>query len=62
MDLDETWQEWSLGQAGQINIAVFAFGCQQAELFGAKARNLGVFAISKGFWWYKDVLEILTGP
>ena len=48
-DLDETWQEWSFGQAGEIDTSAFPFGHQGAELLSAKGEKMGVLAVFGDF-------------
>ena len=48
-DLDETWYEWSLGQARRRVKAAFLIGHQGAAQFAVKGENLGVFANMKDY-------------
>ena len=47
--LDETWREWSFGQAARNHVVVFGFGHQGAELLSAKGEKMGILAIFGGF-------------
>ena len=49
-DLNETWQEQSLGQARQLETSSFATRHQGAELLSVKGENFGELAIFRGFW------------
>ena len=60
--LDETWREWSFGQAARNHVDDFGFGHQGAELLSAKGEKIGVLAIFGGFsslklsyfWEFRD--------
>ena len=49
-DLNETWQEHSLGQARQLETSSFATGHQGAELSSVKGENFGELAIFRVMW------------
>ena len=48
IDLDNTRQDGTFGQAAMNGCAVFLFGHQKAKLFISKGEYLGVLAIYKG--------------
>ena len=51
--LDETWREWSFGQAARNLFVGFGFGHQGAEQLGAEGEKMGVLAVFEGFKGYK---------
>ena len=51
-NMNETWQESSLGYFGWTDTAAFLICHQGAKLFSAESENFGVFAILTGFWCY----------
>ena len=49
---NETWQKWSLGQAGRIDFVVFGFRHQGGELFSAQGRKMGILGVFEEFCLY----------
>ena len=45
---DETWWEWSMGQAGRNGFDHFGFHHQGAGLLSAEGRKMGVLTVYKG--------------
>ena len=61
-DLNETWQEHSLGQARQLETSSFATRHQRAELLSVKGDNFGDLAIFRGFWTSLRGMLVLVAP
>ena len=57
-ELDETWQERSLGQAGQINIVILSFPHQGAKQLGTEGKNVGAANMREITW--DKCLEIVA--
>ena len=46
---NETWQEWSFGQAGKTCYVVFEIRHQGAELLSAEDEKIGVLAFLRAY-------------